>query len=124
MIRLLTLSKIASAPIADHAIVAFSDAANSSQVASATGPTDRIGGTTGYVGASAAGVAVDIEQLGVPSVRLGGPVSAGDWLTSDANAAAVKVTAAGQRTIGRAEQPGVAGDIINYQAAPGVVGGA
>ncbi len=124
MIRTLTMSKEASAPIGAYLIAAFSDAANSGKVGPASGPNQPLVGTTGQVGASVAGVMVDIEQGGIPRVTLGGTVAAGDWLTSDANAKAVKVTVAGQRTIGRAEVPGVAGDIINYQAAPGVVGGA
>jgi hypothetical protein len=80
-------------------------------------------GTTGQIGARVADQMVDVERTGVPQVRLGGPVAAGDYLTSDANGLAVKVTAAGQRYIGTAEQPGVLNDIIDYFAAPGVAQG-
>lgn len=124
MIHKLILSYVASAAIAPRTIAAFSDAANSSKVATAAGPNARLFGTTGQIGASAADRMVDLERTGVPQVRLGGPVAAGDYLTSDANGLAVKVTAAGQRYIGTAEQPGVLNDIIDYFAAPGVAQGA
>lgn len=124
MIHKLILSYEATAIVAPFTIAAFSDAANSSKVAPATGPTARLVGTTGQVGVSTIGQMVDLERSGVPRVRLGGTVAAGDQLTSDANARAVKVTAAGQRVIGTAEQPGEAFDIIDYFAAPCVAQGA
>jgi hypothetical protein len=124
MIHGLVTSHEASAVIAPFLIVAFSDAAASSKVAPATGPTAPLVGTVGKVGVSAVGQMADVERTGIPRVRLGGPVDAGDRLTSDANGKAVKVTAAGQRVIGTAEQPGVADDIINYFAAPSVAQGA
>ncbi len=121
MIRRLTKSYEASAVIAAYIIVAFSDAAASSKVATASAATQPLAGTTGQVGASAAGLMVDVEKEGVPKVTLGGAVSAGDPLTSDANGKAVKATVAGSRVIGFAEQPGVAGDIIDYLSAPGTL---
>ena len=124
MIRGLVTSFEASAPILAHRIVAFSDAANSSKIATATGPTAPLVGTIGKVGCSTAGQMADVERSAIPRVQLGGTVAAGDRLTSDANGKAVKVTAAGQRVIGTAEQPGIADDIINYFAAPSVAQGA
>lgn len=124
MIHGLVTSHEASAAIDGYVIVAFSDAAVSGKVATATGPTAPLVGTTGRIGVSAAGQMVDVERTGVPRVRLGGTVSAGDRLTSDATGRAVKVAAAGQRVIGTAERPGVAGDIITYFAAPSVAQGA
>ncbi|WP_242095492.1 hypothetical protein [Sphingomonas sp. CROZ-RG-20F-R02-07] len=124
MIRGLITSHAAIALIAPYSIVAFANAASDTSVGPANGPGAPIAGTVGQIGASAPGVMVDVEKGGIPRVRLGGPVGAGDWLTSDANGAAVKVSAAGQRTIGQAQQPGVAGDIIDYLSAPGVDGGA
>lgn len=121
MIRVLTKSHEASAAIGAYLIVAFSDAANSSKVATAASATGPLAGTTGQVGASAAGVMVDVEKLGIPKVTLGGTVGAGDPLTSDANGKAIKATVAGQRIIGFAEQPGVLNDIIDYRAAPGAL---
>jgi hypothetical protein len=121
MIRGLVLSYEASAAIGAYLIVAFSDAANSSKVAGATSATAPLVGTTGQVGASAAGQMVDVERTNVPRVTLGGTVAAGDPLTSNNASKAIKATVAGQRVIGFAEQPGVANDIINYAAAPGVL---
>tara|TARA_B100001179_G_scaffold198893_1_gene158611 strand:+ start:1099 stop:1479 length:381 start_codon:yes stop_codon:yes gene_type:complete len=112
----------ASAAIAPFAIVVFADAANSSDIATATGPTDPLCGTTGKIGAGAAGDMADRTLGGIGSVELGGPVSAGDRLTSDADGKAVATTTAGHVIIGMAEEPGVAGDIIDYRAAPGVIG--
>lgn len=122
MIRGLVTSFEAATAVSPFTIAAFVDAANNSKVGPATGPTAKLVGTIGQVGASA-GQMADVERTQIPRVRLGGPVGAGDQLTSDANARAVKVTAAGQRVIGTAEQPGVADDIINYFAAPSVAQG-
>jgi len=110
----------ASAVIAPYRIVAFSDAANSSKIAQGAAANGRLIGTTGKIGASAAGLMTDVNRAGLNPVQLGGPVSAGDWLTSDANGKAIATTTVGHNVIGRAEQPGVADDVIDYFAAPGV----
>ncbi|MFC3442555.1 DUF2190 family protein [Sphingobium rhizovicinum] len=107
----------AAAAIAAYRIVRFSDAANSSAVNVASAAAQAIIGTTGKVGASAAGEMVDVHRSGLNPVQLGGTVNAGDWLTSDANGKAIATTTAGDGVIGRAEQPGVADDIIDYFAA-------
>lgn len=122
MIRGLTRSYEASALIAANRIVAFSDAANSSKIATASAATQPLAGTTGQLG-GAAGTMVDVAKSGVPTVQLGGTVGAGDPLTSNGVGKAIKATIAGQRIIGTAEQPGVADDIIDYFSAPGVLGG-
>jgi hypothetical protein len=124
MIRGLVTSHEASAPIGALLIAAFTDAANSGRVGPATAATQPLVGTTNRLGVSAAGTMVDIERSNIPQVTLGGPVSAGDPLTSNATSRAIRATAAGQRIIGFAEQPGVAGDIIDYRAAPGLFAGA
>lgn len=112
----------ASAIIAPYRIVRFSDAAASSKVATASAATGQaLVGTTGKIGASAAGQMADVERAGLNPVQLGGPVSAGDWLTSDANGKAIATTTIGHQVIGRAERPGIADDIINYFAAPGTL---
>ncbi|BAV64770.1 DUF2190 family protein [Sphingobium cloacae] len=110
----------AAAAIAAFRVVRFSDTANSSKVAAGAAAGQPLIGTTGKVGASAAGVMVDVFRAGINPVQLGGSVSAGDWLTSDANGKAIATTTVGNHVIGRAEQPGVADDIIDYFAAPGV----
>lgn len=124
MIRGLVTAFEASADILPHRIVAFSSPSTNSRIATATSATGPLVGTTGKI-AGASGAMVDVERCGgVPRVQLGGTVAAGDWLTTNNVGKAIKVTAAGQRTIGQADQPGVADDIINYLGAPGVVGGA
>lgn len=110
-------SYASAAAIAAYRIVRFSDAANGSTVNIASAATQAIIGTTGKVGASAAGQMVDVHRSGLNPVQLGGTVNAGDWLTSDANGKAIATTTAGDGVIGRAEQPGVADDIIDYFAA-------
>lgn len=122
MIRGLVKSYEAIATIAAYTIAAFGDAANSSRITTASAATQPLVGTTGQLGGPA-GTMVDIVKDGIPQVRLGGTVGAGDPLTSNAAGAAIKATAAGQRIIGFAEQPGVATDIIDYFSAPGVLGG-
>lgn len=122
MIRVLTKSYEASSAIAAFRIAAFSDAANGSKIATAASPAAPLVGTTGKVGGKA-GDMVDLERLGFAPVQLGGGVVAGDPLTSDAEGRAIKATATGQFTIGRAEQPGASGDIIDYFAIPGVFQG-
>ena len=115
----------AAAPILAHRIVAFADPVNSSEITTAAAPTDPLCGTTGkFDGASAAGAMVDRTLAGLGDVQLGGVVKAGDALTSDATGKAVATTTAGHRIIGFAEEPGVADDIIDYHAAPGVFVGA
>lgn len=124
MIRGLVTAFEASADILPHRIVAFSSPSTNNKIATATSATGPLVGTTGKV-AGPAGQMVDVERTGgVPRVQLGGTVAAGDWLTTNGVGKAIKVTAAGQRTIGQADQPGNADDIINYLGAPGVVGGA
>lgn len=123
MIRTLTTSHEAGAAIDPFRIAAFIDAANTGKIGPAGSATAPLVGTTGQLGGGV-GTMVDVERAGVPRVQLGGTVAAGDQLTSNAAARAVKVTAAGQRVIGTAEQPGVADDIINYFAAPSVAVGA
>jgi len=112
----------AAAAIGAHLIVAYADAANNKTVELAADNLGPLVGTTGKVGVTAAEQMVDVTRTGFGSVTLGGTVKAGDALTSDANAKAVATTTAGDRIIGYADEPGVAGDIIDYLAAPGVIG--
>ena len=112
----------AAAAIGAHLIVAFADAANDATVTVAADNLDPLLGTTGKIGVSNPGDMVDVTRGGLGSVTLGGAVDAGDALTSDANGKAVATTTAGDRIIGFADEPGVANDIIDYFAAPGVIG--
>ncbi len=111
----------ASAAIAAFRIVRFSDAANSARVAAGAAATQPLIGTTGKLGADAAGDMVDVNLGGLGDVQLGGTVTAGAPLTRDANGKAIVATVAGQRIIGFAHAPGVLDDVIPYLCAPGVM---
>lgn len=115
-----TRSYAASAIVAAYRIVRFSEPATTSRIAAASAANQPLIGTTGKFGATAVGDMVDVHRAGLNPVQLGGVVGAGDWLTSDANGKAIATTTVGHHVIGRAEQPGVADDIIDYFAAPGV----
>lgn len=67
----------------------------------------------------ASGEMVDVAVGEFGEVRLGGTVTRGAWLTSNASARAIATTTAGNQVIGRAEQSGVDGDVIRYRVAPG-----
>ncbi|WP_337846245.1 capsid cement protein [Sphingomonas sp.] len=109
----------ASADVDPYRIVRFSDASASSKIAEATAATQAIFGTTGKLG-GATGDMVDVTLSGLGDVQLGGTVTAGAWLTSDADGKAIAATLAGQRLIGQAHAPGVADDVIPYLCAPGI----
>ena len=113
----------ASADAGGYLIAKFSDAATSSKVAPASANDDPLIGVFDRQGASAGGMA-DVHRAGLAPVKLGGTVAAGDPLTSDANGKAIKAVAAAGETIqliGRAEQPGVANDIIDAFLSPGLL---
>lgn len=106
----------ASAVIIGRRIVMFSDTAASSKVATAAANTSPMIGIADKMGAPAIGDMVDVHMLGLVSVELGGTVTAGAALTSDATGRAVTATvaaAANRRVIGFATEPGVVGDIID-----------
>ncbi|ETR79288.1 hypothetical protein X566_01480 [Afipia sp. P52-10] len=102
------------ADVAPHRIVKFSDVSASSSVAQATAATEPLWGVSDAMGGSAGGM-VDVILAGLGEVQLGGTVTAGAPLTSDADGKAVALVGsagATRRLVGFAEQPGVAGDII------------
>jgi hypothetical protein len=85
-------------------------------VAPAAGPTDKLIGVSGSQPVDS-GYAVDVARTGIAEVKLGGTVSAGDDITSDANGRGVALTGAGQ-SVGRAEKDGVEGDVIPVLVLP------
>lgn len=96
------------------------------QVVPATGPTDLLVGVADGAADAAIGDTVDVTLSGPGEVVLGGNVTRGQPLTSDANAAAVVAApAAGVNayTIGFALASGVAGDVIPFHAVRGVIQG-
>lgn len=112
-----------AAEVDGHLIVKFADGANNSKVTTAAGATEALIGTADSLGADLGGM-LDVHRGGVPTVRLGGAVNAGDPITSDANGKGIVATPAAATTvriIGYAEEPGVAEDIIEYFFAPGLL---
>ena len=108
----------AGAAITAYSIVKFDTVEG--QVILATANTDSLLGAVGQLGANAAGETVEVQMSSQERVVLGGTVTRGDMLTSDANGKAVSITnaatqAASVFTIGQALQSGVSGDIIYYR---------
>lgn len=84
----------------------------------ALGASSSLVGVTQEVGAEDLR-RVDVTHGGIPGVKLGGTVSAGDPITSDTDGLGV-AAAAGNRHIGYALADGVSGDIIDVLFAPGL----
>lgn len=94
-------------------------------VAVASAATDLLIGTSDSLD-KADGEMVDLDLRPIAEVKLGGAVTRGQPLTSDASAKAVAAApAAGSnvRIIGFALKSGAANDVIPYLRAPGVVQG-
>lgn len=103
----------ATADIRGRRIVDFTDRATGAGISEATTATARPLGVSDRMGAPAGGMC-DVHRLGLVHVELGGAVKAGDALAADAQGRAVVAaspTAAG--VVGWADQPGIAGDIID-----------
>ena len=120
MIPTFVKSYEASADVSAYRIAKFSDAAASRKVALATAATDPMIGVIDKM-AGLTGEMVDVHLAGLASVELGGTVTAGAPLTSDATGRAIVATVAvatNKRVIGVAHEPGVVGDIIDVWLAP------
>jgi hypothetical protein len=85
----------------------------------AAAATDKLLGTSDELD-HVTGEMVDISLQPLGKVKLGGTVTPGDWLTSDANGKAIATTTAGNAVIGQAEHGGVLDDEITYFRAPGI----
>lgn len=88
--------------------------------------TDALMGVADALGAAADGDRVDVITVGVAEVELGGTVTRGGLLTSDANGkgvAAAPAAGVNNRVIGIARVSGVSGDIIDVQLCPGQIQG-
>lgn len=89
-------------------------------VALASAATDFIVGVINAkpaVGTAANPASVDVRlrtAAGTSKVILGGTVTRGDNLTSDANGKAITTTTAADEVLGRALDSGVTGDIIEF----------
>lgn len=120
MIPTLIRAYEASAAIAAFTIARFSDAAASSKIAAASANTDPVIGVTGNLAAGAGDMA-DVIHHGIGLVTLGGTVTAGAELTSDASGraiAAVPTAGVFMSVIGKALAPGVSGDVIEVLINP------
>lgn len=104
----------ASAAVAAYKIVKFSDTAASSKIALASTNADPFVGVSGSI-ATVSGDMTDVILTGIGLVTLGGTVTAGAILTSDASGnaiVAVPTAAVFMSIIGRTLAPGVAGDVV------------
>lgn len=81
----------------------------------ANGTNTPIGGIV-QPGNVALGERVDVMELGIAEIRLGGTVAAGDTLVSDDEGRAITGTTG--KAIGIALDAGVEGDIIDVRIAP------
>jgi hypothetical protein len=123
MIQGMIKSYEASATVDPYTIAVFSETSTTRRVAKAAANTTPAIGVFGAFG-GVAGDMVDVHLSGLASVRLGGTVTAGAPLMSDASGKAVVATAAAtttRRIIGFAHEPGVADDIIDVWLAPGLL---
>lgn len=109
--------RLAEGTVPAYSIVKGGTAVGSCVVAAAA--TDALLGTSDELD-HVAGEMVDVAVGPVPKVKLGGTVTVGAALTSNASGVAIATTTAGNRIIGFAEQAGVSGDVITYLRAPGV----
>ncbi len=113
----------ASAAVLPNRIVVFSDVSASSKVAAAAAATTPAIGVSGPMGA-ALGEMCDVILGGLAQLKLGGTVTAGGPIMSDANAAgiaAVAASASTRRVIGFALEPGVSGDVIWVNVNPSLL---
>lgn len=115
---LLTKSKDAEAAIAGYRFLKPGAADHSAVQADAA--ADSIIGISDALGAAGSGSRVDVIQVGIAELELGGTVTRGDFLTSDANGMGV-AAATGNRIGARAEVSGVAGDIIPVKLVDGIM---
>jgi hypothetical protein len=104
------LGKKSTTAVAAYRFVAVSGSNTIKQSALATEP---IVGSSSEV-SCALGEMTDFTREGLPSITLGGNVTAGDRLTTDANGKAIATTTAGNYVGGIAMQSGIADDIIDY----------
>ncbi len=114
----LIITRDAGAAIAPWRIV--KPTANEAEVIQAAAATDALIGATGILGA-ASGERVDIHMGRIMEVEYGGTVTAGDWLTSDADGKAIATVTADDSTVGRALEDGVDGQIGSVLFSPGKI---
>lgn len=87
------------------------------QILKADSATASIIGVVCQPGEVAVGDTTDVTIMGEGEVMLGGSVSAGSSITSDANGKAVTASA-GNRAVGMALESGVSGDVVRCLVSP------
>jgi hypothetical protein len=123
MIPAMILSFEAGAATVARRIARFSDVSASQKVAPASANTDPIIGVFDRI-AGATGDIVDVIVEGQALVELGGTVTAGAPLTTDASGRAIVATPAAATTVrvlGFALEPGVIGDIAKVLVQPSLL---
>lgn len=91
------------------------------QVLQAAAATDKCVGVSDNIGQATVNGRVDVIRVGTAEVQLGGTVTRGDLLVSDASGKAITAApSAGtnNQIIGRAEKSGVLDDIAEVMIAP------
>lgn len=119
----LTKTFTATGAIPAYSLVKFGS--NDGEVVAAAAATDKIIGVSTEI-AAASGERCDVQVDDIAFVLLGGSVTRGDLLTSDANGAGVTAApaaGANNRIIGIAMKSGASGDVIDVLIAPGSVQG-
>lgn len=120
---LLNKQYVAEAAIAIHRIVVFGS--TDDFVIQGSAATQPLIGICNFIN-PIAGERVDILMAGIGEVRLGGPVTRGGLITSDATGqgvAAAPAAGTNNGVIGRALMSGVSGDIIKVLVNPGTFQG-
>lgn len=110
----------AAGDVPAYTIVKFST--TDKTVVAASDETDSILGVNNNIGA-AEGDPIDVTLLGIAEVKLGGDVTRGDLITSDANGCGVKLTDAMLqadvcRALGMVLVSGVSGDVVPVLVQP------
>lgn len=115
----------ASADAIPYRIARFSDVALSQKVAPASLNTQPLIGVFDKMApVGSTGSMVDVHRSGLCAVELGGTVTAGQELTTDAVGRAIAAVASATtrvRIIGFADQPGVLGDVIDVWIEPSLL---
>lgn len=123
MIPTFIRSYLAASAVLGNRIVKYAAPSADKSVNTASANTQPFVGVSDRLGADA-GEMLDVHRGGLVGVQLGGTVTAGAPITSDANGkgiVAVAATGTTVRIIGYADEPGVADDIIDVMWAPGLL---
>ncbi len=114
---------IAEGAVTKRRIVKYGSA--DGKAALADGSTAKLLGVSTEVD-SADTARVDVQLSGQVEIELGGTVTRGDWLTSDATGRAVTAApgaGVNAEVIGKADVSGVIGDIAPVNMSPGTIQG-